>query len=105
MTSSGEKPVFDSGNMKNPSPFSAEGSGSLESELHATRDGTHHNSNLFDENEDRAGEKVDLATGKAIDNSTDFGLRGLRVHDKLPENGEDEDKDSPGAQWLRDRGL
>lgn len=99
-----EKPIFDSRDDDH-SIFKAHGSEALEAERKETDAGEHHNSNLFDQNEDRAGEKIDLATGRPIDNSTDHGLEHLSVHDDLPHLKDDEDKDSPGEKWLRENGL
>lgn len=65
-----------------------------------------HFDNLYDQNEDEAGEKVDLATGEPIDNSTakngdidpEVVVREGRVVElDLRETG----KDNAGEKWLR----
>lgn len=59
-----------------------------------------HDADLYDQDEDGSGEKVDLVTGKPIDNSTQTGLEDLRVvndtHDK------DEHRNDAAAKWLRE---
>jgi hypothetical protein len=99
MESPSDKPIFDSREDAH-TPFDAEGSEALEAELNETKAGEHHNSNLFDQDEDRAGEKVDLATGTPIDNSTDHGLGGLTIH-QTP-HVESDDKNDAAAKWLRE---
>jgi hypothetical protein len=68
----------------------------------------HHFENLHDENEDRAGEKVNLATGKPIKNSgplesADMRLsvvkRGKENEDVL---GKVEEEEDAAAKWLRE---
>ena len=49
-----------------------------------------HNEDLFDQDEDHAGEKVDLATVKAFDNSTYTGTEDFQ---ELAENKDGEDAD------------
>ncbi len=58
-----------------------------------------HSEDLFDQDEDRAGEKINLATGEAIDNSTYTGFEALSVVD---ETVEDESDVTPGERWLRE---
>ncbi len=93
----GDRPIF--GSREEVTPFRPEGSEVLEAELAETRAGEHHFSNLFDQDEDRAGEKTDLATGQPIDNSTDLGLEHLTIHDLPPHS--DDDSDDEAARWLR----
>jgi hypothetical protein len=65
-----------------------------------------HNEDLHDENEDRAGEKVNLATGKPIDNSTYTGMENMSVVE--PNNTSEDimgalpDEDDEAAKWLRE---
>lgn len=74
-------------------------------ELKGFKDG--HVSDLFDMNEDAAGETRDLATGKPIDNSkSDFAHGRLTTvepgkKDALPPLRE---KNDAAAQWLRENG-
>jgi hypothetical protein len=42
----------------------------LHAEFKETAAGEHHVSNLYDENEDTNGDRVDLSTGEPIDNTT-----------------------------------
>lgn len=64
-----------------------------------------HSANLYDQNEDAAGEVVDLATGKKINNSGNVVIGGKlsRVEagttDALPDLKEEEDA---AAKWLRE---
>ena len=64
-----------------------------------------HSENLYDQNEDAAGERVDLATGKPFDNN---GLETIQDQlsevknggrDALPDLPEEEDA---AAAWLRE---
>ncbi len=52
----------------------------LREEFKETAAGIHHVANLYDEDYDASGEKVDLATGKAIDTPT---MHGEQVEDIL----------------------
>lgn len=71
---------------------------------------TEHFSGLYDLNEDMSGEKVDLATGKPINNSTnDLGPQKLRIEkhtggseDALPPLPKEKDA---AAKWLRENGI
>ncbi len=95
------EPVFDA-REKEHSIFTADGAAHLEDELKETNAGEHHVSNLFDENESRfGGDKMDLATGKPIDNSTSDPLDGLAIHDPLSSALDDADDDD-AARWLRE---
>lgn len=66
-----------------------------------------HDSDLFDQNEDKAGELYDLATGKRIDNS---GPKGLHEELTVIENGGKDalpplpEEDDEAAKWLRANG-
>jgi len=67
-----------------------------------------HSENLYDQNEDAAGEKFDLATGKPFDNtrSEAAGATLTRVEpsesgDALPPLLEEDDA---AAKWLREHG-
>ena len=51
----------------------------FEEEVKEVSEGSNHTENLFDLNEDIHGEKVDLATGKEIDNSTYLGHEGATM--------------------------
>lgn len=95
-----DRPIFDSRDDAHV-PFEAHGSEALKDELQEAASAEHHNSNLFDQDEDRSGEKIDLATGKKIDNSTDHGLDNLSVHHDVPVR-EQEDEDDAAARWLRE---
>jgi|GEM_PF-6845115 len=96
-----ERPIFDSREEGN-TPFETDKDAeALSDELKEAKAGEHHNSNLFDQNEDRAGEKTDLATGKPIDNSTDLGFEHLTIREGNPEESETEENDA-AAQWLRE---
>ena len=57
-----------------------------------------HSEDLFDQDEDHAGEKIDLVTGKSIDNSTYTGLENLSIVDETA----DEEELTPGERWLRE---
>ncbi len=59
-----------------------------------------HFSNLHDQDEDGAGEKVDLGTGKVINNSTDTGMGGLRITKEVPVEADDRDDDE-AALWIK----
>ena len=68
-----------------------------------------HSENLYDEDEDGAGEKTRLDTGKPIDNSTYTGMETLRNQE--PGEGGSEDvlgavddgtHDDEAARWLRE---
>lgn len=69
----------------------------------------HHSENLFDQNEDAAGEKIDLATGKPFVNDNDSvvavssNLYAVEAgsKDALPDLPEENDA---AAQWLRENG-
>ena len=69
-----------------------------------------HFEGLYDENEDRAGEKRDLATGKPIDNSKDdLGPINLKIkrgrkksQDALPPLPEENDE---AARWLKEQEI
>jgi hypothetical protein len=71
------------------------------------KDAAHHDSNLYDQNESRAGERIDLATGKPINNdgndpaAADHTLRIVEpgVSDVLPPIKEENDQ---GLKWLRE---
>lgn len=67
-----------------------------------------HNQGLHDQDEDSAGEKVDLATGKEFDNSTDTDERHLTII-KGGHNSEDvlgalPEENDAAAKWLREHG-
>lgn len=100
MESFKDRPIFDSRDDDHV-PFNAHGSEALKDELKETSAGEHHFSNLFDQDEDRAGEKTDLATGRPIDNSTDHGIDQLSVHHDIPAEVKD-DEDDAAARWLRE---
>jgi len=69
----------------------------------------HHSENLYDQNEDGAGEKVNLATGRQFvnDNDTVEAARNLMhavepgERDALPPI---EEEDDAAAKWLRENG-
>lgn len=61
-----------------------------------------HDANLYDENEDRAGERYDLATGKPIDNSGEIGLEKLPTADEIDGAIDPETDDDEAARWLRE---
>ena len=67
----------------------------------------HHSEDLYDQNEDTAGEKTNLANGKPFDNTRDKGndeqLRVIEPGDKdaLPPL---EEEDDAAAKWLREHG-
>ncbi len=72
--------------------------------------GTHFN-DLYDENEDRSGERVDLATGKRIDNSSPSAAIDKLDRIVAPPEGNSEDalgalpkEDDAAARWLREHG-
>lgn len=62
-----------------------------------------HDSDLFDQDEDAAGEKYDLSTGEKIDNSTYTGVENLPV---VSEDAIDQLKDDVSGddadKWLRE---
>jgi hypothetical protein len=95
-----EKPIFDS-REDDHIHFEDHGSEALKAEIKETAAGEHHFSNLYDQDEDRAGAKVDELDGKPIDNSTDHGLNNLTVHDDIPSEKKD-DEDDAAARWLRE---
>lgn len=69
----------------------------------------HHSENLYDQNEDAAGEKTDLATGRVFVNDGDttkaardsFGMVEAGTEDALPDIPEDDDE---AARWLKENG-
>ena len=67
-----------------------------------------HIDNLFDQNEDVHGQKVDEATGKEIrnDESPDMELTEVEAEDikPLPEGQDFEDEDDEAAKWLKGHG-
>lgn len=69
--------------------------------------GDHYN-NLYDEDEDRAGQRLDDATGKFIDNSTDTLIVGLSETSRRMRGSKDalgpvpEDKNDAAAIFLRE---
>lgn len=70
-------------------------------QLHEITDRDMHFSNLHDQDEDQSGEKIDLATGKPYNNSSETG------HEKLSELTEDEldkieDDEDAATKWLRE---
>lgn len=60
-----------------------------------------HDSDLFDQNEDAAGETHDLATGELIDNSTYTGTEDLSVVTEDTISRTDEAIGDPADAWLR----
>jgi hypothetical protein len=70
-----------------------------------------HDSTLYDQDEDRSGERVDLATGVPIDNSTEVpGTAAIHSEfehgggtDALPSEAGFED--DAAARWLRENDL
>lgn len=95
--------------------FVFEGGGNKHTERVAeeARNDEHHNSDLFDQDEDGAGEKVDLATGKKIDNSTYTGKEDLRdiTDEELTADTKEADLDelaklisgnAEAEQWLKE---
>src|SRR4051812_33279833 len=96
--SAGEEPIFDA-RERSHHIFKAKGAPHLQDELKETNAAEHHVSNLFDENETRfGGDRIDLATGKPIDNASSDPLDGLKVHDFAPI----EEDDDEAARWLRE---
>ena len=94
-----DEPVFDARERRHRI-FKAEGAPHLHDELKETNAAEHHVSNLFDENETRfGGDRIDLATGKPIDNASSNTLDGLEVHDVLTPL---EEEDDEAAKWLRE---
>lgn len=76
-------------------------------ELREVDSGENHFQNIFDEDEDRAGERVDLATGKPIDNSTYTAVEGATIRivsdsEAMREKPEDVgiDTNDDAAKWL-----
>lgn len=70
-----------------------------------------HFDNLFDVNEDRAGERYDLSTGKPIDNSTAAApgdeLTPIERHAADPSQdalGSIDEPEDEAARWLRENG-
>lgn len=68
----------------------------------------HHSENLYDVNEDAAGEKVNLADGRPFQNDNTVEAPDLEVHavepgtrDALPDL---EEEDDAAAKWLRENG-
>ncbi len=68
--------------------------------------GAFHNENLYDQNEDNHGEKIDLGTGKPFDNSTFLATDEPELtvikEEELPKSHEDEMGDDPAAKWLQE---
>src|SRR6185437_17079867 len=70
-------------------------------------DGNHFEK-LYDENEDRAGQKINEATGKSINNSPKFhnledklGKREISVDESGDIMGKVKEKNDAAAKWLR----
>ncbi len=106
-----ERFIFDAGRKKKKNG----GEGWTRSDDEAGAVGQHYES-LYDENEDKGGEKTNLATGESYDNSTYTGMEDMREveADKIdaPENDDVDElsrlvsKDPEAKRWLdehRDR--
>jgi hypothetical protein len=67
----------------------------------------YHDENLFDQNENSAGEKIDLRTGNKINNEKSIksphGVRKFVIGKKDPV--QDELENDPATAYLRDHGL
>jgi hypothetical protein len=66
-----------------------------------------HDDNLYDQDEDGAGQRIDAATGKWIDNSTDEKPVGYAAIDPSEHGGKDalgpvNDDDDAAAHWLKE---
>lgn len=76
----------------------------LEDELREVESGELHNTNLYDQNEDPNGDKVDLGTGQAIDNTSiereSEMLTGVSADELFSNN--DEQSGDAADQWLRE---
>lgn len=87
--------------------FDSAGSNVFRDELQEVHSGAHHNTNLFDLDEGPGGERVDLATGKSIDNSTELGTEHLSLvnqtdlENEIPSLVGIDDTDA-AAKWLRE---
>lgn len=64
--------------------------------------GEMHSSNLYDQDEDAGGERVDLATGKPYDNSTATAeqIDNLSEREGFEEEEGDDATDDEAARWL-----
>jgi len=65
-----------------------------------------HDADLYDLNEDQAGQIIDEATGKKIDNSTVTGFESLNIVDaehleRNPHQDFDDKKDHFTTEWLK----
>jgi hypothetical protein len=74
----------------------------------ALKDGYHFD-NLFDQNEDEAGEKIDLITGKQIRNDTDTQPESIRYVSEKELTADDaivkEIEDDITTKWFLSQGL
>jgi nickel-dependent lactate racemase len=71
-----------------------------------------HSENLYDQNEDGAGHRLDPATGEPYDNSTYNGMEHLTIQDHsiasgngwdVLHDGEDREQEQAIEKWLRER--
>jgi hypothetical protein len=92
-----DRPVFD----RHDNSHHIADSSAPKDDAHEAAAGLLHSETLFDQNEDAAGESVNLATGRPIDNSTHTGMEDLRVVDSNHITS-DESEDDAAARWLRE---
>lgn len=93
-----DKPIFDSRNEDHH--IVEPGVAARRDDQHEVQTGELHNETLYDQNEDGAGEKINLATGKNFDNSTYTGMENLSIIDSSRHD-ESEEEDA-AAKWLRE---
>ena len=77
-----EQPVFDS--REGDHQMVEAGQAARGDDANEARTGALHDETLYDQNEDRAGERTRLDTGQQIDNSTYDGTENLTVRDDIP---------------------
>lgn len=97
--------IYMEGSREMKRKVNPDGETRLVEEERESKEGHLHADNLFDENEDFAGEKVDLATGKPIDNSTATSehIDGIvtRKADQAP-IGKVVEAEDAAERWLRE---
>ena len=95
-------------------PFEAFTGGGIKGEnerarVEADKISGHHSADLYDQNEDAAGETTDLATGRPILNDLD-SVQAVKDHLRAVEHGTQdalpdlEVEDDAAAKWLRENG-
>lgn len=94
------EPIFDARKEEHEIKIFEAPTPEVTAELDAVHDATHHDHNLYDQDESRSGERTDLATGRQIDNSTYTGLENLSVRDN--HDTEDDMAGDAADRWLKE---